>query len=201
MRSEERGEGGEGNTANARLYMFRPNATRFLKFFGEGGQERPFFCLPLTLISVCVSVQLLWLQHTVALALGQTAPPPPSRAPLRHSPTSSPHVCPCIWEVKHVCDITRTTRNADGMEWSQPQPRRAPRLTGRERKRGGRRKRRRGGGGKGEKRQAGMKVRKPSLVKEPTKTKNGKKKNLFFVVLTVKSSNNHLMNVMFCHFL
>lgn len=48
--------------------------------------------------------------------------------------------------------------------------------------------------GRREKQQAGMKVRKPSLLKnEPTKPKM-----CLFSVLTVKSSNSHRMNAVCC---
>lgn len=30
-------------------------------------------------------------------------------------------ICPCTWEVIDIRDVTRTTRNADGMGWSQPE--------------------------------------------------------------------------------
>lgn len=163
--------------------MFRPThpGLEFVFLFGEGGlKERAFFSVSLSHFNFCFVSQCscygfsaLWPWRR-----GQLPPhwPPP---PLDTPPTSSPHVCPCIWEVKHVCDITRTTRNADGMEWSQPQPRRAPSSDGE----GGEEGRKGGGGTEGgerggtgeEKQQAGMKVRKPSLVKKKRAnwTKNG----------------------------
>lgn len=155
--------------------MFRLNADPILDIFGKRSPETVFFvCFssdPLTLLNYCfVSQCSCYNLGTRGPTARRSSHPPPS--PLDTPPTSSPHVCPCIWEVKHVCDITRTTRNADGMEWRQPQPGRAPRLMGRERKRG-----RKEGGGRvrweGEQ-QAGMKVRKPSLVEEPTKPKMGR---------------------------
>ena len=85
-----------------------------------------------------------------------------------------------------------------------------PHLTGREGRRGGEG----GGGGErgGERRDgageaAGRYEGEEAIFskkkkKEPTEPKMGKRKSvLFFFVLTVKSSNSHLMNVMFCRFL
>lgn len=56
-------------------------------------------------------------------------------------------ICPCTWEVIDISDVTRTTRNADGMGWSQPELGEKKTLASQRR-------------GK----QAGMDVRKPSSV-------------------------------------
>lgn len=137
---------------NARLRVFRPNASWLRNLLWGGLRDR--FPVYLSHSLVCVSVS----QHC-----------PVCPSPLDTPPTSSPHVCPCIWEVKHVCDITRTTRNADGMEWSQPQPTRAPRLTGGGREGEGREGERRRIGGEAAGRYGGEEA--IFSKKEPTKPK------------------------------
>lgn len=132
-----------------------------------------------TVFACCVSVQLLRLQHAVASVAGANCPPPP--LPLLDTPPHPVHMSVHAYERSNTY-VTSHARHAMRMGWSETSlsPGEPPRWTGRERRgeevREGWRNR---GGGIGDeeeeeetgKQQAGMEVRKPSLVKEPSKRK------------------------------
>lgn len=189
MCSEERGERGEGSNASARLCMFRHP---ILDVFGE------WWCFSFALY-LCGCCKFSMTHPCRCRAAGghvKCSSQPCSCCPFikkKKKKNSSPIQSTSVhakWGDKQVCGMTRKTGNVNEMEWSQLQPRRAPSSD-----RGGEGEGTVGKTGERRKLQAGMKVRKPSLSKEPkrrikNKTKWGKSKIFAWFVASWHSHNN-----------
>lgn len=134
-----------------------------------------------TVFACCVSVQLLRLQHAVASVARANCPPPP--LPLLDTPPHPVHMSVHAYERSNTY-VTSHARHAMRMGWSETSLSPGEPLVGQEGRGGGGGKKLGKGGGIGDeeeeeetgKQQAGMEVRKPSLVKEPSKKKEKEKR-------------------------